>query len=289
VIAPFVHHWIMARRESLNALNEVTLIVPFYRNVEMLKRQVEEWNKYPEGVKIICVDDGSPEPALPIIRENSARGCYRLHDIELYRIGVDKPWNRGGARNLGAKMAQTEWILQIDIDHILPVDAARALLGLDDPNKSPYLPLCQRGIRGGFQIDINRWYRFPRWRVGKADDTRKKDQIANDQEYGQIHPHVDSYLVRRDVYWSVGGYNEDYSGAIGGGNPFLRRLEAAQPVDMLPAPIRLEVYTRDVIKDASDWSLPRDPSEYSRRKRIIERDPNKKPKNPIRFPWTREL
>ena len=255
----------------MNVLNELTIIFPFYRNVEMLKRQVEEWNKYPEGIKVVCVDDGSPEPALPIINRNLWPVALRcdIDRVQVYRIGIDVPWNRSGARNLGAHVATTEWIIHVDIDHILPADAAVDLLA--------------------FAPNPKRWYRFPRWRVGRADDTRKKDKIPDDQEYGEIHPHVDSYLVRKEVYWDVGGYNEDYSGAIGGGNPFLRRLEAAQPVDMLPAPIRLEVYTRDVIKDASDWSLPRDPSEYSRRKRIIERDPNKKPKNPLRFPWTREL
>lgn len=257
-------------------MNELTLVVAYYRNCAMLKRQVEEWNKYPQGIKVICVDDGSPEPALPIILQAIQKSFIYPFDptkvfeapVQLYRIGIDRPWNRSGARNLGSHVATTEWILQVDIDHILPADAAAKLLN--------------------FQPDPNRWYRFPRWRVGKADETRKKDAIPNDQEYGQVHPHVDSYLVRKEVYWQTGGYNEDYSGCLGGGSPFLRRLEMLQPVEMLPPPIRLEVYTRDVIKDASDWSLSRDKTEYSRRKRIIERNGNK-PTNPLRFSWVREL
>jgi len=236
----------------------------------MLKRQVEEWNKYPEGVMVICVDDGSPEPALLTIIAEAKRHCgVTCLPLELYRIGVDKPWNRGGARNLGADRATTEWILQIDIDHILPAEIVADLLN--------------------FNVDPNRWYRFPRWRVGRADETRKKDKIPNDQEYGEIHPHVDSYLVRREVYWQVGGYNEDFSGAIGGGNAFLHRLESFKHVELLPPPIRLEVYTRDKIKDASDWSLSRDTTEYKKRRQAVEAKGNPKPKNPLRFPWTREL
>lgn len=267
----------------MNALNEVTLIVPFYRNISMLERQVEEWNHYPEGIKVICVDDGSPEAALPIITER-AFGRRHLAEpnrypipflreapLNLYRIEKDIPWNRGGARNLGAHVATTEWILPVDVDHILPADVAAELLN--------------------FTPDPKHWYRFPRWRVGRADETRKKDKISDEQEYGEIHPHVDSYLVRRDVYLNkVGGYNEDFSGAIGGGNAFLHRLEALHGAPLLlPAPIRLEVYTRDVIKDASDWSLPRDKMEYKKRRLAVMEKGNPKPKNPLRFPWTREL
>lgn len=266
MIAPFVHHWIMARRESLNRLNEFTLIVPYYRNVSMLRRQVEEWDKYPLELRIIVVDDGSPEPAAPHI----VLGVDPLRPLELYRITKDIPWNRNGARNLGAHVATTEWIIQIDIDHILPAEIVAALLN--------------------FNVNPKRWYRFPRFRMGKADETRKKDKIPDDQEYGEIHPHVDSYLMRRDFYLNeVGGYNEDFSGAIGGGNNFLQRAESLQPVELLPPPIRLEVYTRDVIKDASDWSLSRDTAEYKKRRQLINQKGNPKPKHPLRFDWVREL
>lgn len=261
----------MARRETL-ALNEFTLIVPFYRNCAMLARQVEEWKKYPEGVKVICVDDGSPEPAKDIVqplRSVQPSEAERLERFELYRIEKDIPWNREGARNLGSHVATTEWILHVDIDHILPADAAARLLD--------------------FPVSPQRWYRFPRWRRGKADETRLKDAIPNDQEYGQVHPHVDSYLVRRDIYWKTGGYDEDYVGHLGGGNMFLKRLENIQPVEILPPPIRLEVYTRSEIKDASDWSLPRDKTGYTERRKLKESTGDTTPKNPLRFPWRREL
>ena len=257
-------------------MNELTLIVPFYRNILMLKRHVEEWNKYPEGVKVICVDDGSPEPALPVIMECRGRPACRPTradtsgpPLQLCRITKDIPWNRGGARNLGAYVAATDWILHVDIDHILPAESAFSILN--------------------YPRNPKRWYRFPRWRVGKADETRKKDRIGENKNYGQIHPHVDSYLVRRKTYWKTGGYDEDFSGAIGGGNEFLRRLENHQPVELLPPPIRLEVYTRDVIKDASDWSLSRDNSRYKALRRQKEMSGNPQPKNPLRFPWVREL
>lgn len=244
-----------------------TLIVPFYRNCGMLERQVKEWNNYPPAIRIILVDDGSPEPALPIVMRHADPDA--LERIQLYRITVDIPWNREGARNLGAQQATTDWIMQIDIDHILPSDAALKLIE--------------------FELDPSHWYRFPRWRRGRADETRKKDAITDECEYGEVHPHVDSYLVRRDIYWQTGGYDEDYAGCLGGGGAFLCNLENIQPAAMLPAPIRLEVYTRSVIKDASDWSLSRDTSEGKRIRKEKAASGKTMPKKPLRFPWIREI
>lgn len=244
-----------------------TLIAPFYRNCLMLKRQVEEWNRYPAAVKVICIDDGSPESALPIIEANaSAELRERLH---VYRIGVDVPWNREGARNLGAKAAETAWIVHIDIDHILPAESAIQLLQ--------------------FEPNPKRWYRFPRWRRGRADETRKKDAIADDVEYGRIHPHVDSYLVRRDLYWQAGGYDEDFSGCLGGGNDFIARLSKISLVSELPATIRLEVYTRSEIEDASDWSLSRDKTEGHKRREQKAKSGRYMPTDTLRFPWTQQI
>lgn len=252
----------------ITTVKTATLVVPYYRQPLMLARQVREWNSYPEGWKIILVDDGSPEPALPVVQ----RGAYDalLKDkLRLYRIGVDIPWNRGGARNLGAHVCETDWLVHVDIDHLLPKEAATKLL------KATVQTGC--------------WYRFPRWRVGRADDTRRKDKISPDCEFGKIHEHVDSYLITKKLYWSTGGYNEVFSGCLGGGGAFLHRLEKrfAGPPSLLPDGIPLHVYTRTVVQDSSDWALSRDPAEYAARKRIHGEMSD--PIRPLNFPWERVL
>lgn len=243
----------------------LTLICPYYRNAAMLAEQVRVWNDYPEGIRIIVVDDGSPEPALEIIRAGAEQGL--LDRLELYRIDVDIPWNRGGARNLGALQTETTWLMHIDIDHVLPVESAQALLQAD--------------------VDPARWYRFPRFRKGKADATRRKDAIPDDQAFGPVKPHVDSYLCTWEAFWAAGGYNEDFSGCLGGGTPFLAELEKVAPVEVLPAPLCLHVYTRDTVADASDHTLSRETGEFTRRKKAMAG--NYRGKNPIRFPWSQQI
>ena len=234
-----------------------TLIVPYYRNPEMLRHQAAAWAGYPSRVKVIVVDDGSPEPAHEVLPKD----CRAA----LYRIETDIPWNRNGARNLGAHVAETDWILQTDIDHLLPVASAGWLVGSFDA-----VPAC--------------WYRFARRRIGRADATRQKDAIPPEADEGPVKPHVDSYLCTRELYWRVGGLDEDYSGHLGGSAPFLAKMAAAATCELIKrAPLR--VYTRHVIADASDLTLSRDrkPYEELRAKKRAQGDP--RPENPLRFPW----
>lgn len=242
-----------------------SLVVPFYLNAGMLREQIRHWEAYPEAVALVLVDDGSPEAAGPIVREHASAALLRR--INLYRIQRNIPWNRGGARNLGTYQAQTDWVVHVDIDHVLPADSAEQLLA--------------------FTPDPRRWYRFERYRKGRADETRRKDKIPDDIEFGKIHPHIDSYLCTRDLYWAAGGYNEDFSGCLGGGSPFLAELERAGGAPLMaPSPASLHVYTRDVVPDASDHTLSRDRVEFSRRKKAL--GGKLKGHHPIRFPWVKQ-
>lgn len=229
----------------------------------MLAEQVKAWNEYPAGMRVILVDDGSPEPALPVVQANATDEL--LTRLQVYRIGVDLAWNRGGARNLGTQQAETDWVVHADIDHMLKPECAERLLA--------------------FKPDPATWYRFPRFRRGAADETRRKDALDPSVEYGPIKPHCDSFLCTREMYWRAGGYNEAFSGCLGGGSPFLQMMEQEAKPSLLPDDIFLEVYTRHTIKDASDFSLSRDTSEYTRRK--AKMGGNLKGTNPIRFPWSR--
>jgi hypothetical protein len=249
----------------------VTVIVPYYEQPAMLRRQLQVWADYDDAtlgrVRFIIVDDGSPKH--PADNEVAGVETSLLNRIRLFRIKVDIPWNRAGARNLGATVCDTDWMVHIDTDHVLPPAAAAAL--------------------GEVDANPGRWYRFRRWRVGRADETRRKDALPPDCEFGEIKPHIDSYLCTRELYWRVGGYDEDYSGMLGGGSPFLAQLTAAAPLELLPSDIALHVYTRSVVKDSSVSTLSRDTSRYSQLRKEKERTGNTRATNPLRFAWERVL
>lgn len=247
-------------------MDAVTLILPFYQQPLILQRQLAELNQYPPAVQVIIVDDGSPVPAEPVIRAQASAAL--LAHLRLYRVLVDVPWARGTARNLGAVEASTAWILQTDIDHVLPASCVPALLA--------------------FAGDPATWYRFSRYRRGRADETRQKDALPRDCDFGLIAPHQDSYLIHRELFLRF-PYDEDYNGCLGGGTPFLHRLLSHAPVALLPEPICLQVYTRHVIADASIQGLSRDTAEYTRRRREKERLGTTVPRDLVRLPWERVL
>ena len=247
----------------------LTIIYPYYYQPYMLAYQLSVMEDYPQDLSILIVDDGSPVPAAPIIIEHASAALLR--HLRLYRVLGDIPWNREEARNLGAHEAQTAWIIQMDIDHVLPAACVPTLLD--------------------FMPDPARWYRFPRYRRGQADSTRNKDALPRDCVYGKIHPHIDSYLVRKATYWDAGGYNEDFSGVLGGGSEFLERLGQTARASLLPDTIFLEVVTSHVVADASDTHCSRDTAPGKTLWRGLQAQGRvaPKPTSWLRLPWKQVL
>ena len=245
---------------------DFTVIVSYFSQPLMLLRQLEEWAAYPPAISLLVVDDGSPIPALPVVL-SQANSVVRAR-LRVYRILHDIPWNREEARNLGAQEAQTPWILMTDLDHLLPASSAEALLH--------------------FTPTARTWYRLPRCRVGPADETRRKDALPEACTFGPVTPHGDSFLIERQLFLEA-PYDEGYAGMLGGGTPFLHRMEARAPSALLPEPICLHVYTRHVIPDASVTGLSRDTGPYARLRRDKERRGDTAPGRTLRIPWERVL
>lgn len=195
-------------------MKPITLVLPYYDNAGMLAIHQEGWAKLPAEVKanlhVIVVDDCSPKaPAL-----KGWRSCG-LASQRLYRIGVDVRWNWLICRNLGAKVAETEWILLTDIDHVVPVETLRSVM------VGHHMPAAA--------------YRFNR---------------RNAPDLTPYHPHPDSYLITREMFWRTGGYDERYSGYYGYGSDIRHRiLRVASALIQLDA--YLIRYPREVQWDAS--------------------------------------
>lgn len=253
----------------------VTLIVPFYNQHYMLMEQINNWMQYGEATDFfdfIIVDDGSEKPATEHMTVAQHSWCMR-NQVKIFRIREDIPWNRGEARNIGAKEALTNWIFHMDTDHVLAPDPAKNFA---------------RWASELYVADMYEWFRFRRFRIGAADHTRNKDKIPREAAHGEIKPHIDSYLCTKSLYWRVGGYDLDYSGCLGGGSPFLAQMTAVSEPRQAPDSVYLNCYTTNAVKDASA-DLDRDTSEYKRRKAEKQRLGFTKSINPVRRSYGRIL
>lgn len=108
----------------------ITLVYPYYRCPQFFLRQQAHWNGLPreirEHLRVIVVDDGSPDPIRP---------SASLVDLRVFRITVDRRWNWLAARNIGAHHAADGWLLLTDMDHVVPAETLDALIhGAHDPS-----------------------------------------------------------------------------------------------------------------------------------------------------------
>ena len=223
----------------------ITIVMAYYNNPTMLERHLEEWEKYPDGFQAVIVDDGSEEPALPILKNCPI-------PVQLYRVLIDKPWNQNGARNLAMTHAEG-WCLMTDVDHLLTSEEARKIKIEEYHSSLAYKP-----------------------RRVKPDGSEYKR-------------HPNTYLLTKDLYWSCGGYDEDFCGHYGTDATFRRHLgKSITNTDQFA----LTLYGRDVIHDASTRTLGRKGTEYhvSNSPRLRDKRKNGgEPIPPLQFPWERQL
>jgi glycosyltransferase involved in cell wall biosynthesis len=183
---------------------EIALVFAYYDNPSMLEFQWKQIAGYSSAVRrrieVIVVDDASPHS--PAI---SVPRPKSLPDHRVYRIAHDIPWNQDAARNIGAHEAKAPWLLLTDIDHVVPEGTLQGLLAMKKDSKVFYT----LGRTKFFTADVR-------------------------------EPHPNSYVMTRDMYWAIGGHDEDYAGIYG--KDYLFRKRALK-------------YTREVHR--SDFTLAR--------------------------------
>lgn len=206
----------------------LTLVMPYYANPGMLAIQYATWVEWPEKAKaqfdIVIVDDGSPEPAVDVPRPDG------LPRLSIYRVLEDRPWHQHGARNLGAHVASGPWLLLTDMDHVLTPENAVAL----------YKRLAK--------LDPAVAYMLHRVEADSGLPTLGK--------LNEPKPHPNSFVMTRDLYWRVGGYDEDYCGVYGTDGLFKARLFDQAERGFLKH-VALTRYWRDLVPDASTTTLQR--------------------------------
>lgn len=177
-------------------MNHCRLIYPYFENKTMLEKQVENWSRYAgelrEHIKLIIVDDcSSTYPAFDILKHCKAPKT-------LFKVLKRYPWNMHQCRNIGAKeasnMHDNHWLFMSDIDIILTPEMAYTMLSKE--------------------LDPNAHYTFER-------------TFAPEFKERKVHPNT--FLVKRNTFWQINGYDLDLTpvggGGYGGDGEFARQLK----------------------------------------------------------------
>ncbi len=198
----------------------ISLVFAYYENPKMLELQWEQISQYPsvvkERVEVVIVDDASP--LFPAVKVPRGPNLPR---VRIFRIDNDVPWNQDAARNIGAFEARGTWLFLTDIDHIVPAETLKYLLTME--------------------METTDFYSFGRRKFG---GTEMRDS------------HPNTYFMARDLYWSIGGHDEDYAGIYG--KDFLFRKRALKiSREVLLETLLIDRVGSKIISDAGTRTITR--------------------------------
>lgn len=185
----------------------VTLIVPYYECPIFFARQLAHWQAYPEALR--------QHLSVIVVDDGSPEHPAIVANpdpvVRIFRIHEDKRWNWIAARNIGAHRASDGWLLLTDMDHMVPTATLQAVI-------------C--GVHLTDTI-----YGFSRVEHTGA----------------RIEPHKNSWLMTREMFWRVGGYDETLSGHYGTDGDWRRRCAKVAPMAILTS----KLVRHEFVADAS--------------------------------------
>ncbi len=186
----------------------VTFVVPYYENSRFLAHQLGWWDTYPAFLKahIRAIVVDDGSPNDPA---SDVLGHVHLpFPVRLFRIEQDVPWNWLAARNIGMHAAEG-WCVLTDIDHVIPATTATSLVyGKHDP-----------AVMYGFS---------------RIEHTGER-----------ITPHSASWFLTRELFWTIGGYDESFSGYYGSDGDWRRRGASVAPMHILSDRLIRHEYQED--------------------------------------------
>ena len=183
---------------------KLSIVTSVLDSHEIVRRQLLHYNPLPNNVELIMIDDGS-KPQLN----------GHIDNMKLLYSNNYNPWTEHIARNIGAKKAIGEYIFFIDIDYIIPYEAISKCLeftGDRKPIRRQFGVLSEDGQIKKDSSDLKEWGLKDRW-------VRKR-----------FFPgHRSQFLIRKSLFWDMGGYNESLDGKWrvtgGAGERFWRKWQ----------------------------------------------------------------
>lgn len=169
---------------------KLSIVIPVLDSVEVLRRQLIYLERmavdYP--YEIIIVDDGSIPALNPDFGNLNGKVIYTKD----YR-----PWTWALARNAGAREAKGKYLLMFDVDHFVSRETFDMIRDFDGYKIQFLREFGVLDENGEFKQDLKTLvsYGFP--------EERYKNRGF------RLSPLPNNFVMRRDVFWDIGGYRED--------------------------------------------------------------------------------
>lgn len=185
--------------------NDVTVIITWYGQQEHLLTQMEFYasmaKRYDYKPRVIIINDANePERDFFIECVNSYKPLFKLTAID---VKPDIGFNSHTCRNLGAKLAKTDWIMFLDADTY--------------ESEGFY-----EELRFNKELDYNMFY------MPKADMDLPEDmsgyELLDPKGLLKQHAHPNCWIMTKECFWSSGGYDIEFAGVRQGDAEFFTSL-----------------------------------------------------------------
>ena len=193
----------------------LSIVTAVLDSPEIVRRQLLHYNKMnlPDNVEVVYVDDGSEPPLTQKVDTNFKFKILYTND--------NRYWTQPAARNFGVKNSDGDYVLCIDVDHIVPKKTIDLILTTD--------------------YDIVRFRR----QVGILDKHGRFNQDMSVMRKWGLSPergiklpaHSNSFSMRRGLYLALGGVSEKHVGT--GKYPNREELELKKAIVQLGESVKI--------------------------------------------------
>lgn len=191
--------------EKFKFRNEVTVIITWYGQQDHLLNQMifysEMAKKYNFLPTVLVINDAN-EPERKFFKDTieTYRSNFKLIGVDVW---PDNGFNSHTCRNLGVKLAPTDWVWLLDVD-------------------------CfeQEGIYK--ELRFNKKLKHDMFYMPKADMELPEDmtgyELLDPKGLLKQHAHPNSWIMTKECFWSSGGYDIEYCGVRQGDAEFFLSL-----------------------------------------------------------------
>jgi len=143
---------------------KVSVIIPVYNVEKYLKQCLDSViNQTLKDIEIICVDDGSTDSSLEILKE------YAKNDNRI-KILTQENKGAGAARNTGLRVAAGKYVYFLDSDDFLELNAFECLINYIDNREIDFCVFCHNHYDNGTKIKKNPLHGFSESEITKIQN-----------------------------------------------------------------------------------------------------------------------
>ena len=178
---------------------KLSIIMSVLNSHEIFRRQLIHFSKMdlPDDIEFIFMDDNSYPPIdlIPKMFPN----C-NLKNLWIYRSDDDREWTVAPRRNEAARLSKAPYYLMTDLDHFWLRDAIMEAYNFTEDRMAFVRYFGVLDADGNFSEDMDD---LREWGLTE-ERIRKRGR--------RCPPHTNSFCMSKDMYWQLGGYEEDRIG-----------------------------------------------------------------------------